>query len=81
MHYKNQIEGKDSPELVIIDARPKRAASTYNEQEDYFGVDFDFGDMMNIDLRGLEDIDLSIKENAARDIEGYKSFRFNNRQY
>lgn len=29
LHRKNQIEGKDCPELVIIDAREKRAASTF----------------------------------------------------
>ena len=68
LHRKNQIEGKDCPELVIIDARPKKAASTYNEQENYFGVDFDFGDMMNIDLSGLEDIDLINNENIPPDI-------------
>jgi len=30
LHRKNQIEGKACPELVIIDARQKKAASTYS---------------------------------------------------
>ncbi len=59
LHRKNQVEGKACPELVIIDARMKKAASTYNASEDLLGVDFDFGDMPELDLSGFEDIDFN----------------------
>ena len=62
LHRKNQIEGKACPELVIIDARQKKAASTYSAQEDLSSVGFDFGDFPEIDLSGLENIDLSLPE-------------------
>ena len=62
LHRKNQIEGKACPELVIIDARQKKAASTYSAQEDLSSVDFDFGDFPEIDFSGLENIDLSLSE-------------------
>lgn len=48
-------------ELVIIDARPKKAASTYNYNNDNDSHDFEFdlGDMPEIDFSELEDIDLN----------------------
>ena len=42
---------------MIIDARPKKAASTYSKNEETINVGFDFGDMPEINLSGLEDID------------------------
>ena len=57
LHQKNRRENKDCPELVIIDARPRRAASTYNGM---FDVDYDFDDFPDIDLSGLDDIDFSL---------------------
>lgn len=59
LHRKNQLQGKACPELVIIDARPKSAASKYSIDDDFIGADFDFGDMPEIDLSGIEDIDSS----------------------
>ena len=57
LHKKNLFEGRVCPELVIIDARPKKAASTYSKNEETINVGFDFGDMPEINLSGLEDID------------------------
>lgn len=53
LHRKNQFYGKECPELVIIDARPKRAASIYSGDgnsgsEDL--ADWDFGDFPEINL-------------------------------
>lgn len=64
LHYKNRSEGKTCPKLVIIDARPKNAASTYNSNENLSDVDFDFGDLSERDLSEFENIDLDslIKE-------------------
>lgn len=54
LHRKNLAQGIDCPELVIIDAREKKAASTYVPVKDNMNVDFDFGDFPEIDLSGFE---------------------------
>lgn len=59
LHRKNRIDEKSCPELVIIDARPKKAASTYNYNNDSHDFEFDLGDMSEIDFSELEDIDLN----------------------
>ncbi len=69
LHQKNRREGTDCPELVIIDARPKKAASTYDGDEDLSNVDFDFGDFPEVDLSGIEDIDLSLPDWNLDDIK------------
>ena len=69
LHRKNQIEGKACPELVIIDARQKKAASTYSADENSSEVEFDFGDFPEIDLSGLENIDLTTPEWNLDDIK------------
>ena len=53
LHRKNQMLGKACPELVIIDARPKKAASTFSDSEELMNISFDFGDFPEIDLEDL----------------------------
>lgn len=62
LHRKNQIEGKACPELVIIDARQKKAASTYSYDNNIGDAGFDFGDFPEIDLSGFENFDLTLPE-------------------
>ncbi len=50
IHDKNIAEGIECPELVVIDARPKNAASTFDYESFDIDVDFDFGDFPEIDL-------------------------------
>ena len=63
LHRKNEIDGKLCPELMIIDARAKKAASTFQKDEilqdfDLEDIEFDFGDMqdIDIDLSDMQDI-------------------------
>ena len=60
LHRKNLAQGIDCPELVIIDARKKRAASTYVPVKDNMDVEFDFGDFPEMDL---SDFEWNIEEN------------------
>lgn len=69
VHHKNRIEGKACPELVIIDARQKNAASTYFAEEDLKKYAFDFGDLPAIDLSDLECINLQVPEFNLGEIE------------
>lgn len=59
LHVKNQNDGKPCPELVIINANPKKAASTYLASDGSMCTDDDLGDILGIDLSGIEQIDLS----------------------
>ena len=54
IHNKNIVQGIKCPELVIIDAKPKKAASTFVDEALDLDMDFDFGDFPKMDL---EDID------------------------
>ena len=54
LHRKNLAQGIDCPELVIIDARKKNAANTYDPEMDNWDVNFDFGDFPEIDLSDFE---------------------------
>ena len=69
LHQKNRREGKECPELVIIDARPKRAASTYSDNGDLNDIGFDFGDYPEIDLSELGDVDLSFSDLNLDDLK------------
>ena len=50
------LEGKVCPELIIIDSLPKKAASTYNHDENLDTIDFDLGDLSDIDFSVLGDL-------------------------
>lgn len=56
IHHKNMLEGKVCPELIIIDSLPKKAASTYNHDENLDTIDFDLGDLSDIDFSVLGDL-------------------------
>ena len=60
LHQRNIISGKPCPELVIIDARPKKAASTYTKgMEDSSDMSFGLGDFSDFDLTEIQNFDLS----------------------
>lgn len=56
LYYKNHRAGKECPVLVIIDAKPKKAASTYEPSggtPDLSDDGFDFGDLPEVDLSDI----------------------------
>ena len=53
LHRKNQMQGIACPELVIIEATEKKAASTYN-LEDEEAVDLDFMNYADCDMSDIE---------------------------
>ncbi|MBR3431622.1 MAG: hypothetical protein IKG87_16140 [Clostridia bacterium] len=58
VHHKNVSSGKICPELIIVDARPKEAASKYSgESEEDGQIDFDFGEMPSFDLSEMPEFD------------------------
>ena len=58
LHRRNQAKGIDCPELVIIDAKEKKAASTFDWSNDFADIDYDFGDFPEAELGDFPDIDL-----------------------
>lgn len=62
LHRKNQVLEKYCPELIIIDARPKKAASTYNENidmecfSDVGREEINIDDMPDINVDGFDDL-------------------------
>lgn len=53
LHKKHQSSGKPCPELVIIDARKKSAASTFEIDYDLDEIDLDADSLKDIDLEAL----------------------------
>ena len=54
IHQVNKTEGIECPELVIVDARVKQAASIYELDAEDEDIECDFGDFPDIDLNGVE---------------------------
>ena len=53
LHKKYQSSGKPCPELVIIDARKKSAASTFEIDDDLGEIDLDVNSLKDIDFEDL----------------------------
>ena len=75
LHRKNLLEGKKCPELVIIDARKKNSASTYNSDkavvadnstvlDNMSDIDSMMKDMLDVDalLKDMSDVDTMLKD-------------------
>lgn len=60
IHRRNVASGKPCPELVIVDAKPKKAASTYTEESNEASdLGFDFGNLQDFDFSSMPDVDMS----------------------